>query len=63
MDLDYWLSRAANAIADWQETFGSYDTHPALAVSDEQFGAAFGEFTDRLKDNYPFFTLRTPDRC
>src|SRR5215472_2726588 len=55
MDLDYWLSRAAGAIADWQETFGSYDTHPALAVSDEEFGAAFGEFTDRLKDNYPFF--------
>jgi len=55
MDLDYWLSRAADAIADWETTFGAYDAHPALAVSDEQFAAAFGEFTDRLKDNYPFF--------
>jgi glutamate/tyrosine decarboxylase-like PLP-dependent enzyme len=55
MDLDHWLSQAAASIADWQGTFGAYDAHPSVAVSDEQFGAAFAEFAARLRDNYPFF--------
>jgi glutamate/tyrosine decarboxylase-like PLP-dependent enzyme len=55
MDLDHWLSRAADAIADWQRSFGAYDGHPSVQVGDEQFGAAFGELTRRLADNYPFF--------
>src|ERR1700722_20277779 len=32
--------------------------HPSLDVSDERFGAAFAEFTERLADNYPFFHPR-----
>jgi len=55
MDLNHWLSRAADAVAEWQQTFGRYETHQSLQVSDEQFGAAFGEFASRLTDNYPFF--------
>ncbi len=55
MDLDHWLGRAADAVADWQQSFGSYDIHPSVHVSDEQFGAAFAEFAGRLTDNYPFF--------
>ncbi|HSR82730.1 MAG TPA: aminotransferase class I/II-fold pyridoxal phosphate-dependent enzyme [Streptosporangiaceae bacterium] len=56
MDLDHWLTRAADAIADWQRSFGPYDAHPSVEVSDERFGAAFGEFTARLTaGNYPFF--------
>jgi glutamate/tyrosine decarboxylase-like PLP-dependent enzyme len=55
MDLDYWLGRAADAIADWQRSFGSYEAHPSVQVSDEQFGAAFSELAGRLTDNYPFF--------
>jgi glutamate/tyrosine decarboxylase-like PLP-dependent enzyme len=55
MDLDHWLRRAAATIADWQDTFGRYDAHPSVAVGDEQFGAVFGEFAARLRDNYPFF--------
>ena len=55
MDLDRWLSRAADAVADWQQAFGAYDAHPSVQVSDERFGAAFGEFASRLTDNYPFF--------
>jgi glutamate/tyrosine decarboxylase-like PLP-dependent enzyme len=55
VNLDNWLSRAADAVAEWQRTFGAYEAHPSLQVSDEVFGAAFGEFADRLTDNYPFF--------
>jgi glutamate/tyrosine decarboxylase-like PLP-dependent enzyme len=55
MDLDQWLGKATNAIADWERSFGTYDAHPSLEISDEQFGAAFGELASRLTDNYPFF--------
>jgi glutamate/tyrosine decarboxylase-like PLP-dependent enzyme len=55
VDLDYWLSRAADSIAEWQHSFGSYTAHPSIQVSDERFGAAFSEFAGRLTDNYPFF--------
>jgi glutamate/tyrosine decarboxylase-like PLP-dependent enzyme len=55
VDLPHWLGRATHAIQDWADTFGVYETHPSLTVSDERFAAAFEEFTGRLKDNYPFF--------
>jgi glutamate/tyrosine decarboxylase-like PLP-dependent enzyme len=55
MDLNHWLSRAAEAIGEWQQRFGAYEAHPSVEISDDRFGAAFREFTDRLADNYPFF--------
>jgi glutamate/tyrosine decarboxylase-like PLP-dependent enzyme len=55
MHLEHWLGEAASAIADWERAFGDYDAHPAVQISDEQFGSAFGELARRLTDNYPFF--------
>jgi glutamate/tyrosine decarboxylase-like PLP-dependent enzyme len=55
MDLDGWLSRGVAAIGEWQERFGEFEGHPSLQVSEERLGEAFGELTDRLTDNYPFF--------
>lgn len=55
MDLQHWLGRANRAIQDWADTFGPYERHSSLLVEDDRFGAAFEEFTGRLKDNYPFF--------
>jgi glutamate/tyrosine decarboxylase-like PLP-dependent enzyme len=55
MDVRRWLSRGVDAIEDWQATFGPFEPDPSLRVSDEQFAAAFGEFTERLRENYPFF--------
>ncbi len=55
MDLDHWLGTAADAIADWQRTFGPYDAYPSAQVSDEQLGTALEALTSRLADNYPFF--------
>ena len=55
MDLDHWLCTAADAIAEWQRTFGPYDAHPAAKVSDDQLGAALAALPSRLADNYPFF--------
>jgi glutamate/tyrosine decarboxylase-like PLP-dependent enzyme len=55
MNVDHWLCAAADAIADWQATFGAYEPHSSVHVSGERFGAALAELTDRLTDNYPFF--------
>jgi glutamate/tyrosine decarboxylase-like PLP-dependent enzyme len=55
MDLDHWLGAAADAIADWQRSFGPFDAHPSARVSDERFSGALAELTSRLTDNYPFF--------
>ncbi|RPE42265.1 pyridoxal-dependent decarboxylase-like protein [Streptomyces sp. Ag109_O5-1] len=55
MDLQHWLGRATDAIQEWADTFGPYRPHPSLDVTDDRFAPVFEEFTDRLKDNYPFF--------
>jgi glutamate/tyrosine decarboxylase-like PLP-dependent enzyme len=58
VDLKHWLGEAARAIDDWSASFGPYQPHPSLEVSDERFAAAFGQLTERLTDNYPFFHPR-----
>ena len=55
MDLQRWLSSGVDAIRDWEAAFAPFEADPCLHVSDEQFADAFGEFTGRLRDNYPFF--------
>ncbi|MGW4205264.1 pyridoxal phosphate-dependent decarboxylase family protein [Streptomyces sp. NPDC004726] len=58
MDLQHWLGEAARSHERWAAGFGPYETHPSLAVDDQRFAEVFGEFTERLKDNYPFFHPR-----
>ncbi|MGW7404129.1 pyridoxal phosphate-dependent decarboxylase family protein [Streptomyces sp. NPDC054833] len=58
MDLNRWLGEAAQAVQDWSADFGPYEPHPALKVTDEAFAPVFADFTDRLRDNYPFFHPR-----
>jgi glutamate/tyrosine decarboxylase-like PLP-dependent enzyme len=55
MDLNRWLSAGVDATGGWQDEFGPFEPHPSLAVSDERMAEVFGEFTGRLRDNYPFF--------
>jgi glutamate/tyrosine decarboxylase-like PLP-dependent enzyme len=55
VDLQRWLSAGADAIETWQDSFGSFDRHPSLQISDGEFAAVFDSFTRRLSDNYPFF--------
>jgi glutamate/tyrosine decarboxylase-like PLP-dependent enzyme len=55
MDMRRWLSGGVDAVEDWQAGFGPYERHASLQISDEQFAEAFGEFTRRLRGNYPFF--------
>jgi glutamate/tyrosine decarboxylase-like PLP-dependent enzyme len=55
MDLQRWLSEGLAAVGDWEQSFGPYQQHESLQVSDERVAEVFGEFTGRLRDNYPFF--------
>jgi glutamate/tyrosine decarboxylase-like PLP-dependent enzyme len=58
MELDRWLDTAVSAVREWEDTFGAFQPHDSLRVTDEEFGAAFAEFAARLTDNYPFFHPR-----
>jgi glutamate/tyrosine decarboxylase-like PLP-dependent enzyme len=55
VDLQRWLSRGVAAIEDWQESFAPFERDPSLRVSDEQIASVFEDFTQRLRENYPFF--------
>jgi glutamate/tyrosine decarboxylase-like PLP-dependent enzyme len=55
VDLQRWLTGGADAIGAWQAGFWPFERHPSLRVSDEQFARAFSVFTERLRENYPFF--------
>jgi glutamate/tyrosine decarboxylase-like PLP-dependent enzyme len=55
MDLQRWLSEGVDAIADWQASFAPFEPDSSLLITDEQFADAFGIFTARLRENYPFF--------
>jgi glutamate/tyrosine decarboxylase-like PLP-dependent enzyme len=55
VDLQRWLSGGVAAIDEWQATFGPFERHPSVQISDDQFATAFSVFTERLRENYPFF--------
>ena len=55
VDLQRWLTSGVDAIDAWQASFGAFERHPSLRISDEEFASAFSVFTERLRDNYPFF--------
>ncbi|HEY2675061.1 MAG TPA: aminotransferase class I/II-fold pyridoxal phosphate-dependent enzyme [Rugosimonospora sp.] len=58
MDLRGWLGQAVDWYEGWAGGFGEHRGHPALEIGEERFAEAFGEFTERLGDNYPFFHAR-----
>ncbi len=55
MDLRNWLDRGVEAVEHWQGSFSPFEPDPSLRVSDERLASVFEEFTERLRDNYPFF--------
>ncbi len=58
VDLARWVQKAVAANQEWAAGFGPFTPHPSLDISDDHFGPAFAEFTERLGDNYPFFHPR-----
>ena len=58
MELRRWLDTAVDEIEKWQAGYGEFAAHPSTAVGESEFGSAFAELVDRLRDNYPFFHPR-----
>ncbi|MFI6812734.1 pyridoxal phosphate-dependent decarboxylase family protein [Nonomuraea sp. NPDC050328] len=56
--LGEWLGRAVRAVGAWEERFGGYVRHPALAVGGGELESAFERLVERLSGNYPFFHPR-----
>lgn len=42
----------------WEQSWGSFEPHPSLAVATDRLDAAFSEYLKRLEGNYPFFHPR-----
>jgi glutamate/tyrosine decarboxylase-like PLP-dependent enzyme len=55
VDVQRWLSSAVAAVSEWQDGFGPFRRDPSMLISDERFASVFGAFTQRLRNNYPFF--------
>jgi glutamate/tyrosine decarboxylase-like PLP-dependent enzyme len=55
MNLHEWLRQAVSSVEHWECQYPPFESHPSLRVSDEHFAAAFGEFAERMRGNYPYF--------
>ncbi len=57
-DLDTYLSRAVEAVRDWEGTWGPFERHDTNAIDADRLRDALQVYTDRLRGNYPFFHPR-----
>jgi glutamate/tyrosine decarboxylase-like PLP-dependent enzyme len=55
VDIQRWLAQAAGSVRDWQASYPPFEPHSSLVISDERFDAAFTEFAERMRGNYPYF--------
>ena len=55
VDLRRWLDAGVAAVQTWQDAFAPFEPDPSVRISDDHFAGAFADFTERLRDNYPFF--------
>jgi len=55
MDPRSWLDQAFESVERWQAEFSPFEPHESLRITDERFSAAFAEFAERMRGNYPYF--------
>lgn len=48
------LDTILDQISEWKESYGAWDQHSALSVSEEKTAKVFSELASRLKGNFPF---------
>ena len=58
MDLEQQVRAALELAARLQDRWGPYQAHPASEVDPDRLAAAWAEYGERLRDNYPFFHPR-----
>ena len=47
--------KVINDIEALNQTYGAFEQHESLQVSNETIESVLGELTDRLQDNFPYF--------
>src|SRR5215472_5656188 len=55
MDPRSWLDQAFESVERWQAEYPPFEPHESLRITDERFSAAFAEFAERMRGNYPYF--------
>src|SRR5215472_10599770 len=55
MDPRSWLDQAFESVERWQAEYSPFEPHESLRITDERFSAAFAEFAERMRGNYPYF--------
>ncbi len=58
MDLEVLIGQAVREVRKWEASFGPYDRHASTHLETDAVVGVISEYTDRLKDNYPFFHPR-----
>jgi glutamate/tyrosine decarboxylase-like PLP-dependent enzyme len=58
MDLEVLIGSAIREIRKWEGGFGPYDRHASTHLETDKVAGVLGEYTERLKNNYPFFHPR-----
>lgn len=48
------LEKSQESFQQWKDSFGSFESHSTLSVSDDKIASVFEELTERLTGNYPF---------
>lgn len=54
MDFQKHLAEAIDAVQAWQAEAGPFEQHPSLRLDASVVTEALGEYTERLRGNYPF---------
>ncbi len=58
MDWTSYLTRAWDAVAAWEASWGAFEPHPSLALDPDRLTQALHAYAERLHGNYPFFHPR-----
>jgi glutamate/tyrosine decarboxylase-like PLP-dependent enzyme len=58
VDLEVLIGQAVREVRKWEASFGPYERHASTHLETDQVVGVIGEYTRRLKDNYPFFHPR-----
>lgn len=58
MDLRAYLTKAVDAISEWEGRWSAFAPHPSVRLDEDRLAHAFDEYVGRLAGNYPFFHPR-----
>lgn len=55
LQLTELVQQVITAVESEKQSYGSFDTHPSIAIDQERVSEVLRELTDRLENNFPYF--------